>query len=262
MKSGIFLFAVCLAATPFCGAQGNAAAGQSGTQPAAQPGPAAPDAVSALGSLFHHGKPKPAVTTPAAADANATPAAAAAAAKAATPDAATTAQPSAAAGAAAETGTYVIGPSDVIAVTVFKEPTLSNTLLVRPDGMISIPLLGDVEASGKTPGELAIEITAKLKKYIQDPNVTVLLSAMNSKKIYMMGEVARIGPVELIPGMTLLQAIASAGGLTVYANSGKIYILRTESGRQEKIPVQYKQALRGDSASNLTLKAGDTIVVP
>jgi polysaccharide export outer membrane protein len=252
MRRGIFLFAVCLAPALVCGAQGNATTGQSGAQPAA----ATPDAVSALGSLFHKGKPKPAATAPAAATTS-TPAPAAVTAATA-PDAAAAPQPV----AASDAGIYVIGPSDVIAVTVFKEPTLSNTLLVRPDGMISIPLLGDVEASGKTPGQLAVEITAKLKKYIQDPNVTVLLSGMNSKKVYMMGEVARIGPIELIPGMTLLQAIASAGGLTVYANAGKIYILRTENGQQQKIPVQYKQALKGDSALNLTLKAGDTIVVP
>jgi polysaccharide export outer membrane protein len=256
MKPGIFLFAVCLASALVCSAQGNATAGRSGAQPDAT----SPDAVSALGSLFHKGKPKPAATAPAAATTSAP--APAAVTTSMTPDAAATAQPGAIPAAASDAGIYVIGPSDVIAVTVFKEPTLSNTLLVRPDGMISIPLLGDVEASGKTPGQLAEEITAKLKKYIQDPNVTVLLSGMNSKKVYMMGEVARIGPIELIPGMTLLQAIASAGGLSVYANSGKIYILRMENGQQQKIPVQYKQALKGDSALNLTLKAGDTIVVP
>ena len=101
-----------------------------------------------------------------------------------------------------------------IAVTVFKEPTLSSSMLVRPDGMISMPLLGDVKASGKTPLQLADEITAKLKKYIQDPNVTVVLSQMNSKKVYLMGEIGKTGPIEMTPGMTLLQAIATAGGLT------------------------------------------------
>jgi polysaccharide export outer membrane protein len=145
---------------------------------------------------------------------------------------------------------------------VFKEPTLSNSLLVRPDGMISLPLLGDIKAAGKTPLQLADEVTAKLKKYIQDPNVTVTVQGINSKKVYLIGEVGRAGPLEMTPGMTLLQAIATAGGLTQYANAKKIYILRSEGGKQQKIPVQYKQALKGDSSLNLSLSPGDTIVVP
>jgi polysaccharide export outer membrane protein len=139
---------------------------------------------------------------------------------------------------------------------------LSGSLLVRPDGMISMPLLGDVKASGKSPVQLADEITVKLKKYVQDPNVTVVLSQSNSKIVYLMGEVSKPGPVGLTPGMTLLQAIATGGGLSPYANSKKIYILRNTGGKQEKIPVQYKQALKGDGSLNLTLYPGDTIVVP
>jgi polysaccharide export outer membrane protein len=160
------------------------------------------------------------------------------------------------------TESYVIGASDVLAITVFKEPTLSSSLLVRPDGMISMPLLGDVEASGKTPLQLAEDVTTKLKKYIQDPNVSVVVSQINSKKVFLIGEIAKTGPVELTPGMTLLEAIASAGGLTQFANSKKMYILRNENGSHLKIPLQYKQALDGYNAFNLTLKPGDTIVVP
>jgi polysaccharide export outer membrane protein len=157
---------------------------------------------------------------------------------------------------------YMIGASDVIMVTVFKEPALSGSLLVRPDGMISMPLLGDVKASGKSPVQLADDITVKLKKFVQDPNVTVVLSQSNSKIVYLMGEVNKPGPVGLTPGMTLLQAIATGGGLSSYANSKKIYILRNTGGKQEKIPVRYKQALKGDGSLNLTLYPGDTIVVP
>jgi polysaccharide export outer membrane protein len=157
---------------------------------------------------------------------------------------------------------YVIGASDVVSVSVLKEPTLSSSLLVRPDGMISMPLLGDIKAAGKTPLQLAEEITTRLKKFIQDPNVTIILTQMNSKKVYLIGEVAKTGPEEMTPGMTLLQAISTAGGLTQFANAKKIYILRTEGGKQQKIPVQYKQALRGDSSLNLPLNQGDTIVVP
>ncbi|MGD0547605.1 MAG: polysaccharide biosynthesis/export family protein [Terracidiphilus sp.] len=188
------------------------------------------------------------------------PAAATSGAKPTAPE--TAASPAPAAAQPAMTDSYVIGATDVLAISVFKEPTLSGALLVRPDGMISIPLLGDVMASGKTPLQLAGEIAAKLKKFIQDPNVTVTLTAMNSKRVYMIGEIGRSGPLEMTPGMTLLQAIATAGGLAPFANSKKIYILRNDGGKQQKIPVQYKQALRGDSSLNLILIPGDTIVVP
>jgi len=181
------------------------------------------------------------------------------------PSADSTALPASSAHAAdrgTATDSYVLGPSDVITVTVWKQPTLSGSILVRPDGMISLPLLGDVQASGMTPLELADQLTTRFKKYIQDPNVSVVLTQINSKKIYLLGEVTKKGPVDMTPGMTLLEAIASAGGLTDFANSRKIYILRDEGGKQQKIPVQYKRALKGDIESNLALRAGDTIVVP
>ena len=157
---------------------------------------------------------------------------------------------------------YIIGPTDGITVTVLKETTLSSTLLVRPDGMITMPLLGDVKAVGLTPLQLAADISTKLKKYIQDPNVSVTLTQINSKKVYLMGEVNKVGPVDLTPNMTLLEAIADATGLTLYANTKKMYILRNEDGKHTKIRVQYKAALKGNSELNLTLKPGDTIVVP
>jgi polysaccharide export outer membrane protein len=157
---------------------------------------------------------------------------------------------------------YVIGESDMITVTVLKETTLSGNLLVRPDGMITMPLLGDIKASGMTPPQLSADIAKRLRKYIQDPNVSVILTQINSKKVYLLGEVAKIGPVEITPGMTLLEAISSAGGLTQYANTRKIYILRNEDGRHTRIPVEYKKALKGNSSLNLTLEPGDTIVVP
>ena len=171
-----------------------------------------------------------------------------------------TTAPSPAAGAAADS--YVIGPSDTLTVTVWKEPTLSGSLLVRPDGMISLPLLGDVQATGMTPLQLADQIATKLKKYVQDPNVSVVISQIHSKVIYLLGEVGKKGPIEMTSGMTLLEAISSAGGLTDYANTKKIYILRDVSGTHQKIPVHYKAALKGNSTLNLVLKPGDTIVVP
>jgi polysaccharide biosynthesis/export protein len=157
---------------------------------------------------------------------------------------------------------YVIGPSDVLTVTVWKEPTLSGNNLVRPDGMITLPLVGDVQASGLTPLQLADRIAEKLKKYVQDPNVSVVVGEVHSKVIYLLGEVGKRGPVEMTSGMTLLDAIGAAGGLTDYANSKKIYILRDQAGKHERIPVHYKEALKGDSQFNLILEPGDTIVVP
>lgn len=157
---------------------------------------------------------------------------------------------------------YIIGASDVLAVTVWKEPTLSGSILVRPDGMISLALLGDVQASGLTPLQLADQISSKLKKYIQDPNVSVVVSQIHSKVVYLLGEVVKRGPVEMTHEMTVLEAIASAGGLTDFANTKKIYILRNENGLHLTIPVHYKQALKGGGALNLVLRPGDTIVVP
>jgi polysaccharide biosynthesis/export protein len=157
---------------------------------------------------------------------------------------------------------YVIGPSDVLTITVWKEPTFSGTILVRPDGMISIALLGDVQAAGLTPLQLSDQIASKLKKYIQDPNVSVVISQIHSKVVYLLGEVVKRGPVEMTPGMTLLEAISSAGGLTDFANTKKMYVLRNQPGSHERIPVHYKEALKGEAAFNLVLKPGDTIVVP
>ena len=205
--------------------------------------------------------PAPAAQSPdAQTPASPTPDSQAPAAPATAPVTPVPAPPAMAAGPAADS--YIIGASDVLMVTVWKEPTLSGTILVRPDGMISLPLLGDVAASGQTPLQLANQVAIKLKKYIQDPNVSVVVSAIHSKIIYLLGEVGKKGPLEMTPGMTMLQAIASGGGLTDYANVKKIYILRDDNGKHQKIPVRYKDALKGNSALDLVLVPGDTIVVP
>jgi polysaccharide export outer membrane protein len=128
--------------------------------------------------------------------------------------------------------------------------------------MISLPLLNDVQAAGLTPMQLAASISDKLKKYVSDPRVTVVVTAMNSQRIYMLGEVTHTGAMPLIPNMTVLQALASAG-FTQFANTKGIYILRTENGKQQKIPFNYKQVIKGESMEqNIPLKPGDTIVVP
>jgi polysaccharide biosynthesis/export protein len=157
---------------------------------------------------------------------------------------------------------YVIGADDTLHISVWKEPDLTETLPVRPDGKISLPLLNDVTAAGLTPTQLADSITTKLKKYMSDPRVTVVVTAMNSQKIYVLGEVTHTGTMALQPNMTVLQALASAG-FTQFANTKGIYILRTENGKQQKIPVNYRALLKGASIDqNLVLKPGDTIVVP
>jgi polysaccharide export outer membrane protein len=157
---------------------------------------------------------------------------------------------------------YVIGAEDTLHISVWKEPDLSETLPVRPDGKISMPLLSDIAAAGLTPTQLADSITGKLKKYMADPRVTVVVTAMNSQKIYVLGEVTHTGTMPLQPNMTVLQALASAG-FTQFANTKGIYVLRAENGKQQKLPVNYKALLKGASIDqNLVLKPGDTIVVP
>lgn len=158
--------------------------------------------------------------------------------------------------------TYVIGPDDSIVVNVWKEQGLSGTLPVRPDGMISLPLVGDLQAAGFTPMQLAQDIAAKLKKYVNDPNVTVTVTGVNSKRIYMLGEIGHMGPLPLTAGLTPLDAIATAGGPSPYANAKKIYILRSVNGKQVRIPFDYKKALKTGDQQGVTLMPGDKIVVP
>lgn len=158
---------------------------------------------------------------------------------------------------------YTIGPEDVLNISVWKEPDFSTTVPVRPDGKVSLPLIGDVQAAGKTPEALTADVTTLLKKYVEQPRVTVMVTAINSRRVFLLGEITRPGPIVITPGMTILQAIASAGGPTVYANSKKIYVLRNEKGKQSKYPFNYKEAIKGNIGSqNILLKPGDTIVVP
>ena len=157
---------------------------------------------------------------------------------------------------------YVIGPEDVLHVAVWREADLTATLPVRPDGKISLPLLNDVQASGLTPQQLAASVTEKLKKYIADPRVTVVVTQINSKRIYMVGEVLHAGPMSMIANMTVLQALSSAG-LNQFANTKRIYVLRTENGKQQKLPVNYRKLVKGEQIEqNYLLQPGDEIVVP
>jgi polysaccharide biosynthesis/export protein len=159
--------------------------------------------------------------------------------------------------------TYIIGPQDILNVNVWKEAELSGNVQVRPDGKVSIPLLNDVQAAGLTTIQLGSQVTAGLKKYVTDPRVTVVVTAINSRRVYVLGEVARAGGFALLPDMTVLQAISDAGGLTQFAHGKKIYVLRDEAGKQVKYPFNYNKVLKGENPEqNFPLKSGDTIVVP
>jgi polysaccharide biosynthesis/export protein len=158
--------------------------------------------------------------------------------------------------------TYVIGPDDSIGITVWREPTLSGSVPVRPDGMISLALAGDIMAAGRTPTQLGADIAARLKKFLTDPTVAVTVLAVNSKHIFLVGEVMHIGPIPLTSNMNPLQAISAAGGPTPYAKQSHIYILRGEQGKQKKIPFNYKKAIRDGDLQGVTLLPGDTIVLP
>jgi polysaccharide export outer membrane protein len=157
---------------------------------------------------------------------------------------------------------YIISRGDTIQVSVWREPGISGTLPVRPDGMISLSLLGDTPAAGFTPMKLGDDIAQRLKKFMNDPNVTVTVVSVRPKEIYLMGEVNHVGPVPISEDMTVLQAIAAGGGITPFANGKKMYILRADEGKQKKIPFDYKKAIKGDTSQAVTLLPGDTIVVP
>ena len=157
---------------------------------------------------------------------------------------------------------YVIGPEDALHIAVWREADLTASLPVRPDGKISLPLLDDVQAAGLTPKQLAGSITEKLKKFLADPRVTVVVTQINSKRIYLVGEVLHVGATPMLPNMTVLQALSSAG-LNQFANTKRIYVLRTENGKQQKLPVNYRKLVKGEQIEqNYLLQPGDTIVVP
>jgi len=158
---------------------------------------------------------------------------------------------------------YKIGPQDVLRVDVWKEAEVSRAVPVRPDGKISLPLLNDVQAAGLTPMQLSGVIADGLRKYINDPQVTVSVSEINSRRIYVTGEVTRAGAFPLLPNMTVLQALSSSGGFTQFARLKNIYVLRIEDGKQVKLPFNYKEAVNGKKPEqNVLLQPGDVIVVP
>ncbi|HME13725.1 MAG TPA: polysaccharide biosynthesis/export family protein [Candidatus Acidoferrum sp.] len=158
---------------------------------------------------------------------------------------------------------YKIGAQDVLRIDVWKETELTRTVPVRPDGKISLPLLNDVQAAGLTPSQLAGVLTEGLKKFINAPQVTVTVSEINSRRVYVTGEVAHAGAFPLLPNMTVLQALSSSGGFSQFAKTKAIYVLRLEDGKQVKHPFNYREVLAGrNQEQNIALLPGDVIVVP
>ncbi|MFZ0463692.1 MAG: polysaccharide biosynthesis/export family protein [Candidatus Acidiferrales bacterium] len=160
--------------------------------------------------------------------------------------------------------TYVIGENDLLTIDVWKEKEISQQIPVRPDGKISLPLIGEIQASGLTPLQLQDDITRKLKAYIENPEVTVIVDDPRSHQFNIVGQIARPGTYPLSESMTVLDAIAESGGFKDFAKETKIYVLRPmPGGIRVRIPFDYKAVIRGrDLQENVVLKPGDTVVVP
>jgi polysaccharide biosynthesis/export protein len=159
---------------------------------------------------------------------------------------------------------YIIGANDVLGVSVWKEPDISRSVPVRSDGKISLPLVGELQASGRTPRQLEQEITKRLESYISEPEVTVIVTDSKSQKINILGMVLKPGEYLLTASTTVLDAIAMAGGFKDFAKQKSVYILRqAPDGTQKRLPFNYKDVIKGkNSEQNIRLQAGDTVVVP
>lgn len=159
---------------------------------------------------------------------------------------------------------YIIGPGDVLSINVMNEPDVTGKVPVRPDGMITVPLIGDILASGLTPDKLQAAITTKLTDYVKQPSVTVVVEEMNSRQFNVMGKVQHPGTFVLNKPTRVLDALALAGGFNEFAKTSKVYILRTNaSGATVKLPFNYKKVSAGqDEQDNIQLQAGDTVIVP
>jgi polysaccharide biosynthesis/export protein len=157
-------------------------------------------------------------------------------------------------------GEYRLGAGDKLRIEVYKDTQLSQSVQIRPDGKITLPLIGDLEATNRTPIELRDQITKSLREFITNPVVTVIVQEALSAQVYVTGEVSKSGPVQIVGPLNILQAIAMAGGLNEFANKKDVRILRQGAAGLETIRFNYQDALNGD-VRPIYLKAGDTIVV-
>ena len=158
---------------------------------------------------------------------------------------------------------YVIGIEDVLGVLFWREQDMTGDVTVRPDGLITLPLVGDIQAAGLRPEALREEIRKAAARFVEDPNVTVVVRQINSRKVFITGQVARPGSYPLLAPMTVMQVIALAGGLTEFADKESISVLRVEQGQTRSFKFSYKDVAKGKKlAQNIVLKPGDTVVVP
>jgi polysaccharide biosynthesis/export protein len=184
------------------------------------------------------------------------------AAQAQSPQAKPNGAPAVAAGVPLPAG-YVIGPEDVLNVVFWRNQEMSGDFVVRPDGQISMPLLNDVAAAGLTPEQLREVVTKAATKFLEDPSVTVVVKAINSRKVTITGQVQKPGAYPLISPTTVLQLISIAGGLHEFADSKKILIVRNENGKQVSYKFNYKDVSQGKNLTqNIELKPGDSVIVP
>lgn len=174
--------------------------------------------------------------------------------------AAETAQPTAAADVPAD---FVIGPEDVLGVVFWREPDISGDLTVRPDGRVTVPMIGELQAAGLSPSDLQSRIQTAARKYMTDPNVAVVVRVINSRRVFVTGRVTTPGAHLLKGPLNVMQAIALSGGLTEYADAKNIGILRTVDGKTERFKFNYRDVAAGKHLEqNLLLRPGDTVVVP
>ena len=158
---------------------------------------------------------------------------------------------------------YVLGADDVLTVVFWRDKDMSGDVVVRPDGKITLPLVNEVMAAGLTPEELRAQLTTMAGKLIEEPNITVIVKAINSRKVFVMGQVGKPGPYMLSDRATVLQILAIAGGVLEYAKSKDIIIMRTENGKQLSFKFNYKDVSAGKNLKqNIELKPGDTVIVP
>jgi len=157
---------------------------------------------------------------------------------------------------------YVIGPEDVLSIVVWREKELSGEVVVRPDGKISLPLLNDVQAAGYTPEQLAEIVEKAAVKYVTDSDTTVIVKQINSRKVFVLGEVGKPGAFPLTTDMNVLQLIASVGGLAEFADKKNVMILRIENGRERRFKFNYNEVIQGKNLQqNIMLQPGDTVLV-
>ena len=158
---------------------------------------------------------------------------------------------------------YVIGPDDVLTIVFWREKDLSGDVAVRPDGRISLPLINEITAAGLTPEQLRVALTKAADQYVEEPTVTVIVKAINSRKVFITGQVAKPAPYPLIGPTTVLQLITIAGGLMEYADSENIGVVRTVDGKSTRLRFNYKDVIKGKNlAQNIELRPGDQVVVP